>query len=514
MGPLTVATDRASDVLAREYASALHDFVCGGGENALTRAYLLGRSAAQAGIGVLDIATIHHQALSALAPVPEADRARQLELAGQFLIESLSPFEMTLRSYRDNARLLGLSEGGAEQNSEIARSREQLRTILDATTAIIYLKDAEGRYLFVNLAFQRVFDRRREDIIGLTDEEVLPPAVAEALRAVDRRVLQAGTPQELEETLPQADGAHTFLSLKFPLIDDGGHVYGLCCVATDITERNRQAEALRQAIATAENANRELEAFSYSVAHDLRAPLRSIDGFGQALLEDFGDKLDDQAQRYLGFMRQSAKHMAQLIDDLLALSRVSRSDLSRGRVDLSDTCRAIAERLQATEPCRQVAFDIQDGVVAQGDARLLRAALENLVGNAWKFTGKQAQGTIAFGAVADESPPVYFVRDDGAGFDMTYVDKLFGVFQRLHKATDFEGTGIGLATVQRIIRRHGGRVWAEGEVGRGATFYFTLEEATNAGQDHPSGRGRPEGPGAHAARAREDQDPQPRGHRA
>jgi PAS domain S-box-containing protein len=514
MGPLSDEPDRLRAALAREYAAALAGFVAGGGELALTRGYMLGRKAAQDGIGVLDIAMVHHEALAGLAPAVEADRARQLELAAQFLVESLSPFEMTLRAYQDNARLLGLSETLAAQNSEIDRSREQLRTILDATTAIIYLKDSEGRYLFANRAFQEIFELRRDEVIGRTDQEVLPPAVAEALRAVDRRVLEGLTPQELEETIPEADGAHTFLSLKFPLLDESGHAYGICCVATDITERKRQAEALRRAIAAAESANRELESFSYSVAHDLRAPLRSIAGFGQALLEDFGDRLDAKGQRYLGYVRESAKHMAQLIDDLLALSRVARGDLARGRVDLSATCRKVAERLQASEPGRRVEFDIQDGVVTEGDARLLRAVLENLVGNAWKFTGKLAQATISFGARTDETPPVYFVRDDGAGFDMAYADKLFGVFQRLHKNSEYEGTGIGLATVQRIIRRHGGRVWAEGEVGRGATFYFTLEEAPHGRQDHPAGRGRPEGPGAHAACAREEQDREPRGHRA
>ena len=234
--------------------------------------------------------------------------------------------------------------------------------------------------------------------------------------------------------------------------------------------------ALRQAKVAADNANRELESFSYSVAHDLRAPLRSIDGFSQALLEDCAAQLDDQGREYLKYIRESVLRMAQLIDDLLTLSRVSRAELHRGRVDMSTLARTVAERLQTCDKHRAVTWTIQDGLWATGDARLLRAALENLLGNAWKFTSKVAAAHVEFCALADSEPLVYYVRDNGAGFDMTYLGKLFGVFQRLHSADEFEGTGIGLATVQRIVRRHGGRVWAEGEAGRGASFYFTLED--------------------------------------
>jgi light-regulated signal transduction histidine kinase (bacteriophytochrome) len=295
------------------------------------------------------------------------------------------------------------------------------------------------------------------------------------LRASDERALIAGRPQEVEESIPEADGAHTLLSLKFPLLGDDGEPYGICCVATDITDRKLRDQELRRAVEAAEAANRELESFSYSVAHDLRAPLRSIDGFGQALVEDYADRLDAQGLKYLGYVRESAQHMAQLIDDLLTLSRVSRGELVRTPVDLSAICRGIAGRLAAAQPGRRVEVTVQAGVVAHGDARLLRAALENLFGNAWKFTGKRAEAHIEFGAELGARPPVYHVRDDGAGFDMAYAGKLFGVFQRLHSAREFEGTGIGLATVERIVRRHGGRVWAEGEIGRGACFYFTLE---------------------------------------
>jgi light-regulated signal transduction histidine kinase (bacteriophytochrome) len=244
----------------------------------------------------------------------------------------------------------------------------------------------------------------------------------------------------------------------------------------EIAERARAEEALRLAKAAAEGASKELEAFSYSVAHDLRAPLRSIDGFSQALLEDCSDRLEADGKRYLKHVREAAQQMGELIDDLLNLSRVTRAELHRERVDVSELVRSVLERLRESQPDRQVDLVVQDCLVAQADPRLLDVVLRNLLGNAWKFTGKRASARIEFAAMTGEHSPVYLVRDNGAGFDGKYADKLFGVFQRLHAAHEFEGTGIGLATVQRIVRRHGGRVWAEGEVDRGATFYFTLEE--------------------------------------
>jgi light-regulated signal transduction histidine kinase (bacteriophytochrome) len=240
-------------------------------------------------------------------------------------------------------------------------------------------------------------------------------------------------------------------------------------------ERARAEEALRHANASAEAANSELEAFSYSVAHDLRAPLRHIDGFSQALLEDYADRLDDEGSGYLTHVREAAQQMGELIDDLLNLSRVTRAELNRERVNVSELVRSVIARLQSSQPDRQVDLVVQDGLEAQADQRLLDIVLMNLLSNAWKFTGKRQSARIEFAAQSDQSPPVFFVRDNGAGFDSKYANKLFGVFQRLHSARDFEGTGIGLATVRRIVSRHGGRIWAEGQVDQGATFYFTLE---------------------------------------
>jgi light-regulated signal transduction histidine kinase (bacteriophytochrome) len=219
-------------------------------------------------------------------------------------------------------------------------------------------------------------------------------------------------------------------------------------------------------------ANKELEAFSYSLSHDLRGPLRSIDGFSQLLLEDCSDRLDERGKDYLQRVREACQRMAQLTEDMLTLSRLTRREMRKEAVDLSTLAQIIAAALQQTDPQRRAEFVIAAGVVAIGDAGLLRAALENLLGNAWKFTGRVPQARIEFGCA--EQPPIYFVRDNGAGFDMAYADKLFGVFQRLHTEREYPGTGIGLATVQRIIHRHGGRIWAEAAVGQGATFYFTL----------------------------------------
>lgn len=220
--------------------------------------------------------------------------------------------------------------------------------------------------------------------------------------------------------------------------------------------------------------NKELEAFCYSVSHDLRSPLRSIDGFSQALLEDLGDRLDDLSADHLARIRAATQRMGTLIDDLLNLSRISRTELTFKPVDLSAFVRAVVDDCVAMQPGRHVTVTIEDGLQAMGDPRLLRQVFENLIGNAWKFTSKQPEARLEFGALDQEGERVYFVSDNGAGFDPAYAQRLFGVFQRLHAATEFPGTGVGLAIVDRIINRHGGRIWADAAVGRGATFYFTL----------------------------------------
>jgi light-regulated signal transduction histidine kinase (bacteriophytochrome) len=251
------------------------------------------------------------------------------------------------------------------------------------------------------------------------------------------------------------------------LIDITGHKQA----AEEIQKLN---EALRDRATALEAANQELKSFSYSVSHDLRAPLRAIDGFSQALLDDYSAKLDEEGKHYLQRVRAAAQRMGQLIDDLLELSRVTRGELRMEPVNLSNLAQEVAVELARRDPGRKVVFAIAPGVAVTGDARFLRVALENLLGNAWKFTSRRPKATIEFGVTEQEGQPVYFLRDNGAGFDTKYAGKLFGAFQRLHTLDEFPGTGVGLATVQRIIHRHSGRIWAEGKEGAGATFYFTL----------------------------------------
>ncbi len=245
-------------------------------------------------------------------------------------------------------------------------------------------------------------------------------------------------------------------------------------VAERTGELEQRNEALRRNAAELLAANNELDAFAYSVSHDLRAPLRSIDGFSQVLLEDYGAQLDEAGRDSLQRVRAASQRMATLIDDLLKLARVTRAEMRTERVDLSGMARDIIADIQRTTPDREVEFAIASGLEAEGDARLLRVVLDNLLRNGWKYTGKQPQPRVEFTAVDENGGRVFVIKDNGAGFDMKYADKLFGVFQRLHSTAEFEGTGVGLATVRRIITRHGGRIWAEGVVDQGATFYFTL----------------------------------------
>lgn len=266
-----------------------------------------------------------------------------------------------------------------------------------------------------------------------------------------------------------------------PLRDTAGHVTSFVAIKEDITQQKwieeqnqRLNEELRKQSVELTASNKELEAFAYSVSHDLRAPLRSIDGFSQALLEDYGPEFDEDGRDLLRRVRAAAQRMAALIDDLLGLSRVSRMEMDRQPVNLAELARNVAAELQAADADRRADFVIAPEVWAEGDARLLQIVMENLLGNAWKFTANKAGARIEFGVAEHEGKRNYFVCDNGAGFDMKFSDKLFQVFQRLHKTSEFPGTGVGLATVHRIVLRHGGRIWAHGETDRGATFFFTL----------------------------------------
>jgi len=309
-----------------------------------------------------------------------------------------------------------------------------------------------------------------------------------------------------EENFPKLKALGEIHDLQFDLIRKDGTLFPVLLSATaindrdgnflmsrsnmfDITLRKKAEEEVHQLnqelekrvkerTSQLEAANKELEAFAYSVSHDLRTPLRSIDGFSQLLSEEYQDTVDAKGKNYLQRVRSASQYMAQLIDDMLNLSRVSRSEMTIGQVNLSEIAHEIANDLPDYQAERKVEFIIQEGIEVQGDNHLLRIVLENLLGNAWKFTSKHATARIEFGMQLQEEVPVYFIRDDGAGFNMEYAQKLFGAFQRIHSATEFPGTGIGLANVQRVIHRHGGKVWAESEVEKGTTFYFTLQAKT------------------------------------
>lgn len=534
------------------------------------------------------------------------------------------------------------TERRAAEQALIA-NKQRLDAIMDNTTAVIYAKDCDGRYLMVNSRYEQIIGMVREDIVGKTDFDLFPADIATVLRANDQQVLQERSPIVFEERVIQKDGSRDYISAKVPIYDTLGKSQAICGISTDITDQRRRQRGykllnswtqiltdrlahsnideqvfyldvcngarelveadigalpylddtrmqftylaaagkhaellqgksmpvldgglcgwvahhgeplsvddltldsrilpelaaalnvstalvvpliqnkkvigglstfrngisfdaldqelltiysqnvgialnnlhLRQSLehrvsertAQLSASNDELRAFSYSVSHDLRAPLRRIVGFSNVLLEDYTETLDAKGQDYLRRVGGSAERMSELIDDLLALSRVAQIDMQATQVDLSSMVNEIAQELQIIEPQRSVEFLITPNLQVHGDAGLLHIAIGNLLSNAWKFTRKKAIARIEFGHQEHEGKAVYFFRDNGAGFDMAYADKLFIAFQRLHDSREFDGTGIGLTTVQRIIRRHNGRVWADSNPGQGATFYFTL----------------------------------------
>ncbi len=345
--------------------------------------------------------------------------------------------------------------------------------------AIITLKDR--RIIEVNENYTHFTGFTREEVIGQKAAELNSWVNDDSHDRILRILKEEGRVRGEEVLFRRKSGEiHTSL-LSIELINIGGEPYMLT-ESIDITRLKQTEEELKQAMVNLEQSsarlavtNKELEAFSYSVSHDLRSPLRSIDGFSQALLEDYRDKLDEHGQEYLNRLRSASQKMGELIDGLLKLSRLTRSEMHQEKVDLSVLAEEIATRLQETQPERRAKFIIGSGLTANGDLQMLRVLLENLLGNAWKFTSKTPQAEIEFGISHNGDKKTFFVKDNGAGFDMTYANKLFMAFQRLHDTAEFPGTGIGLATVQRIINRHSGNIRAEGVVGKGATFYFTLE---------------------------------------
>jgi PAS domain S-box-containing protein len=528
------------------------------------------------------------------------------------------------RQLRASNRALEAEVADRKQAQEQLRdSQQRLQAILDNSFAVIYLKDAQGRYLLINRRFETLFHVQRDAVLGKTDGDVFPKVMADAFRANDERALKSPGALTIEEIAPQDDGLHTYISVKFPLLDAAGQPYGICGISTDITERKRAESQLRashEALefanhrlrgiiegthdrvaaldtrycfltfnsayrdafrrdfdrdivigmrlsdplahapaeqeaqlalwsramkgeiftvtrtqtsdaetrhfeisfspirdehgellgaaqhirditerqraederarllaevarrnALLEAANKELEAFSYSVSHDLRAPLRHIDGFAGLLQRTGAPKLDEKEQRYLALITDSAKRMGRLIDDLLDFSRMGRAELRHAPVDMAALVQAVLRELEPDTQGRVVEWRVGPLPAVQGDGALLRQVWTNLLSNALKYSRPRNPAVIEVGCEKDKpDEAIFYVRDNGVGFEMKYATHLFGVFQRLHRVEDFEGTGIGLANVRRIIARHGGRTWAEGQPDAGATLWFTLPKLTAA----------------------------------
>ncbi len=369
----------------------------------------------------------------------------------------------------------------------VRRSEERFRQLVESTQDWVWEVDREGAYTYCSPQCEDVLGYRPDELLGRTPFDLMPAREARRMRVLFGKLVADRKPiVAVENVNLHRDGLIRVLETSgVPVFDAEGRLVGYRGIDRDVTERHRAEEAIRRLNAELEErvrartaelelAYRELESFSYSVSHDLRAPLRTIDGFSLAIVEDFGERLDDTARGYLERVRAATRRMSGLIDDLLALSRMTRQEMRREPVDLSAMAREIGLEMGRGENGRRVDLQVQAGLVAQADARLLRLALTNLLDNAWKFTGRCPDPRVE---LARRHDGVFLVRDNGAGFDMGYAHKLFAPFQRLHSMDEFPGTGIGLAIVQRVVHRHGGRIWAEAAPGAGATFFFTLPPA-------------------------------------
>ncbi len=385
--------------------------------------------------------------------------------------------------------LLGIARDVTERRGAremLAAERNLLRAVIDNLPDRIRVSDENGRIILANAAWLKIRAPGYRDVTGMIIRELVPDELRAISESEHRDVLDTGRPTQPREVMTGTPAnPHWHVTTKTPLQSSAGKVIGVISIGRDVTDFKRRSLEVEKLNADLEvrvaertvqltGANEELEAFAASVSHDLRAPLRHIDGMAAAVLEDYADKIDAAGQGYLKRIRSAAQRMAGLIEDLLRLSRLTRAELNVSEVDLSKMADDIAEELRRDNPARAATFQIAPALRTIADPGLLRSALVNLLQNAWKFTGKKEAALIEFGVTQHGGMSVYFVRDNGAGFDMAQADRLFGTFQRLHSEREFPGTGIGLATVRRIMRRHGGDIWAESVVGKGATFYFML----------------------------------------
>ncbi|MCL5105617.1 MAG: PAS domain S-box protein [Armatimonadetes bacterium] len=367
-------------------------------------------------------------------------------------------------------------------------SDTKITRLLEMAPDGIIIVNREGNITFANNQAAGMFIYKPNDLTGKPIEQLIPESYRDvhvrhrADYVADPRTRPMGVGLELYGL--RSDGTEFPVEIALSPTWTEGEL-SVTAIVRDVTKRKQAEEQIKrlnrdleQRATELEAANKELESFSYSVSHDLRAPLRAIDGFSDALLKHYRDSLDARGQDYLHRVRAAAQRMARLIDDILDLSRASRADVHRQRVDLSATAREIVDYIQKSQPERTAQINIAENLTVDADPHLLRIALDNLLGNAWKFTGSQDIAAIELGRIELNGEKVYYVKDNGAGFDPKYADKLFSPFQRLHNESEFPGTGIGLALTQHIVRKHGGRIWAESAVDQGATFYFTLGEAT------------------------------------
>ena len=358
----------------------------------------------------------------------------------------------------------------------LLESEQRFRAYFEQGLVGMVMLSANRDWIEANPRFCQLLGYSEKDLMGKTWTELTHPDDLPDEESRFRQILGGVVKgYVMDKRFIRQDGRilYASLSMKCMRKDDGG-VDCILALVQDMTERKLAEQAILRLNEQLQNANQDLEAFTSSVCHDLRAPLRAIGGFAQILAKEYDGKLDVKAKDYFGHIHTGIRQMTTLIDDLLKLSRVGYAAIQRTPVDLSALARTIAEALRKSEPQRTVEFVIHEGVTVVGDPNLLHVALENLLGNAWKFTGKHDKARIECGFKDQDGQRVYFVRDDGAGFDMRSAEKLFGVFQRMHRATEFVGTGVGLATVARIFQAHGGKIWAEAAVERGATFFFTL----------------------------------------
>ena len=381
--------------------------------------------------------------------------------------------------------------------TERKRAEEKLAfqaSLLEQVHNGIIALDLNNKITYWNKYAEELYQWTREEAVGKDIVELLSPEEMKSTVIGNIRAIQREGHWEGEFDVKRKDGSTIpALIINTVLKNLSGNDIGILGISSDITERKKAEEEIRkvneelekrveQRTAQLEAANKELEAFAYSVSHELRGPPRAMDGFSQALLDDYGDQLDSQGKEYLEFVRAASERMSELIEGLLNLSRVTRVEIGSAPVDLSAVAHTVIADLRRSQPDRTAECAIAPGLMVQGDEQLLGVVVDNLLGNAWKFTAGRDEARIELGVLSPSDAeaadragkPVYFVRDNGVGFDMAYSDKLFGTFQRLHSTEEFPGTGVGLATVQRIIHRHGGQIWAEAKENEGATFYFTI----------------------------------------